>query len=75
MTDELIADLVAGAANMALLFVGVPHQEMLVALFSIRKTIREQLSAMLGAEVATLVSEALVATVIRRRSEIESSPN
>ena len=73
MTDEFIDSLVAEAADLALLSVGVPDLEMLGALFELRAGIQADLVERFGREVAAAIAEAFVATVARRRREIEAA--
>jgi hypothetical protein len=72
MTDELIADLVAAASNMGQFFVGVPDEEMVAVLYGIEAQVEDGLRPELGADVASLVAESFVVTIIRRRREIEA---
>jgi hypothetical protein len=71
MTPELIDSLVAAAADMALAFVDLPEDQMLILLWHTRKQLTFALSETLGTHVATLAAEAFVATVMRRRAAIE----
>jgi hypothetical protein len=71
MTDEFIDSAVAAAAGLALLFVGVPDVEMMRALHEVRAAVQANLAEAFGADIATVIAETFVATVVRRRREIE----
>jgi hypothetical protein len=74
MTDQDVDDLVTAAANLGLFFTGVPEDEMLCALPGLRAHMEAGISEQLGvaAEIADLIAESFVATVVRRRREIEA---
>ena len=62
---------VASAADMALLFVGASHEQMLAHLVTVRERMKVRLEGSLGTEVATSIAESFVATVARCKVEIE----
>jgi hypothetical protein len=61
------------AADLALFFVGAPENEMLLSLHQVRTNLEADLAEPFGAEAATLVAQAFVATVVRHRREIEAA--
>jgi K+-sensing histidine kinase KdpD len=63
----------AAAADLALFFVGAPDEQMLASLQQTRINLETELSETFGAEVATAIAQAFVATVIRHRREIEAA--
>ena len=65
---------VAAAADLALYFVGAPDEQMLASLHQTRTNLETELAETFGAEVATAIAEAFVATVIRHRREIGGPP-
>lgn len=73
LDPEFIDRCVASAADMALLFVGASQEQMLPALFTVRERMRLKLAEPFGAEIAALIAESFVATVVRRKAEIEST--
>ena len=73
ITDSDIEVCVAVAAQLALYFTGTPDDEMLLALDGIRSDLQARLSGEFGAEVATVIAEAFIVTVVRRRIEIEAA--
>jgi hypothetical protein len=75
MTDEFIESAVAAAAGLALLFVGVPDVEMMRALHVVRAAVQANLAKTFGADIATVIAETFVATVVRRRREIDDAPS
>jgi hypothetical protein len=72
MTDDMVNQLVAAAANIALLFVGVPHEIMLARLYDLREQVQAQFSAMLGPDYARFVAELFVTAVAGHKAEIEA---
>jgi hypothetical protein len=72
MTDAEIHELVAGAAQVAVLWVGIDREIMLAALFDIRENMRAKLQRRLGADAADLTAQSFVATVVRLRDAIEA---
>ena len=72
MTDEFIDGCVATAADLALFFCGVSDLEMIGALYQLRADFQAELAQKFGSEVSALIAEALVATVVGRRREIEA---
>jgi hypothetical protein len=72
MTQELIDSLIALAAGLAIEFVGVPREQMLVALYDVRARLTRELSA-LGPDAATLAAEALVYAVAEQKSLLEAA--
>jgi hypothetical protein len=73
LTQDFIDRSVAAAADLALFFVGVPENDMMVSLYEVRSNLGAQLSETLGSDVATLFAEAFVATVAGHRREIEAA--
>ena len=73
LTDRDIDDCVAAAADVALLFVGTPEDVMLGALYQMRADLEAGLSEAFGADVAAMIAQSFVATVIRHRREIEAA--
>jgi hypothetical protein len=73
MTNEQIDELVTAAGRVGLLWVGVPRQQMLVALFDIREALKTKLSPQLGADAADLASQAFVAAAVGVRDAIETT--
>jgi hypothetical protein len=68
----LIDSLIALAAGLAIEFVGVPHEQMLVALYDVRERLKRELAA-LGTETATLAAEALVHAVSEQKALLEAA--
>lgn len=73
LAPEFIDRSVALAADMALLFVGASHEQMLAHLVTVRERMKMRLAGSLGVEVAAFVAESFVATVARCKSEIEKA--
>jgi hypothetical protein len=73
VTQEFIDRCVTAAADLALYFVGAPDEQMLASLHQTRANLETDLAETFGAEVATAIAEAFVATVIRRRRELEAA--
>ena len=73
MTQDFIERCVAAAADLALYFVGASEDEMLASLHQTRTNLETDLAETFGAEVATAIAQAFVATVIRHRREIEAA--
>jgi hypothetical protein len=71
MSDEFINDLVAAADTVAQFYTGMPATDMMLSLYNVRGIVEAQLEAQLGSDVAAMISEAFVATVARRRRELE----
>jgi hypothetical protein len=63
----------AAAADMALFFCGASEEQMLASLHQTRINLEANLAETFGAEVATAIAAAFVATVIRHRREIETA--
>jgi hypothetical protein len=61
------------AASLASFYVGTPDDQMLIALYRVRSNLEAGLSEAFGAEVATAIAQAFVATVIRHRAELETA--
>jgi hypothetical protein len=72
MTDEFIQDCVASAASLAEFFVGCPDDQMLIELYQMRADLAAGLEEKFGADIASMIAESFVATVIRHRREIEA---
>jgi hypothetical protein len=64
---------VAAAADLALFFVGTPDEAMMHSLYDVRSNLQEQLAQTFGPDVAAAIAGAFVATVARRRREIEAA--
>jgi hypothetical protein len=75
MTDGMVNQLVAAAAHMALPFVGVPYEQMLVALYTVREDMKMRLAGDMPAAIATLVAEAFVTAVAGHKAELEAAAN
>jgi hypothetical protein len=73
MEDDFIDRSVAAAADLALFFVGVPENEMLLSLYHVRANLEVELAEAFGPEVAALVAQAFVAAVVGRCREIEAA--
>jgi hypothetical protein len=73
MTDRDIEECVEAAGNLALFFVGVPDEEVLVAMPGLRSHMAAAIAGRFGAEVADLIAQALVSAVWARRREIEAA--
>lgn len=71
LDPEFIDRCVASAADMALLFVGASEKQMLEHLIVVRKRMTLRLAEPYGTEIAVLIAESFVATVARRKAEIE----
>lgn len=61
------------AKDLSLFFVGRPNDEMLVALNRTRENLKRDLADTLGADVAALIAQAFVETVVRHRRELEAA--
>ena len=70
LTDPEIDQFVTAAADMALMFAGVPEQEMLCALYDVREGMKAEMRKNLAEDVAEFIAAAFCATVILRRREI-----
>jgi hypothetical protein len=70
---EFIDRCVAAAADLSLFFVGAPEDQMLAALHGVRANLEGELAQTFGPDVAGVIAAAFVATVIRRRREIEAA--
>lgn len=73
LDPEFIDRSVALAADLALIFVGASHDQMLQHLVTVRERMKMRLAGSLGVEVAAFVAESFVATVARCKNEIEKA--
>ncbi|WP_425907611.1 hypothetical protein [Nitrobacter sp. TKz-YC02] len=73
LAPEFVDRSAASAANLALIFVGASHEQMLAHLVTVRERMKMRLAGSLGAEVAAFVAESFVATVARCKAEIEKA--
>jgi hypothetical protein len=73
MTQEFIDRAAVAAADLALLFVGVPDQEMLHSLAQVRSNVAAGLAECFAPKIASLIAEAFVAAVVGHRREIEAA--
>lgn len=71
LTDELVDDLLAGAAQLAVEMVGMPEDQMTAALFDVQQDLRASLSIQLGARVAAIVVRAFGRAVIDSRAQLQ----
>jgi hypothetical protein len=71
MDDQLIEDLLAAAAGLALFYTGMSDQQVLLALPDMCVRLEARLQP-LGADVAVQIAEAFCDAVILRRRELEA---
>jgi hypothetical protein len=72
LSDKDIEESVALADLLAHFYVDMPEPDMMVELHDVRACVFAELVAKVGTELATILAEAFVATVVRRRREIEA---
>ena len=61
------------ATNLALFFVGEPEEKMLAALERTRRNLQTEITPILGAEMAAVIAEGFVRSVVDYRCEIEAA--
>lgn len=72
LSADDIAQSVALADLLAHFYVGMPEPDMMVDLQEVRARVFAELIDQVGTEIATILAESFVATVARRRREIEA---
>jgi hypothetical protein len=71
--DGGVDQCVAGAADLALLFVGASQERMLQELAAVRERMTAKLAEIYSDEIATLIAESFVATAAKCKIEIEKA--
>jgi hypothetical protein len=71
--SEFVERSVAAAADLALLFVGVPDQEMTQELHRVRSNLEVELAGPFGPDVAASIAQEFVKAVVGRRQEIDDA--
>jgi class 3 adenylate cyclase len=72
MTDELIAELVELAGNLAALVVGLPDEMMETSLAGFRDTLESEMAG-LGADIAKQIADAFMMTIGKVKRELETA--